>query len=42
VALLWGSTTPGTVVLFATRALWFHHGSTAFFEMIAAGFVACF
>ena len=29
-------------VLLAMLALWFHYGTTVFFEMIAAGFAACF
>ena len=40
--LLWGAVAMGTIVLLATLALWFHYGSTVFFEMIAAGFAACF
>ena len=31
-----------TIVLLASLALWFHYGTTVFFEMIAAGFAACF
>ena len=31
-----------TIVLLATFALWLHYGTTVFFEMIAAGFAACF
>jgi hypothetical protein len=41
-ALLWGGTALATIVLLATFALWFHYGTTVFFEMIAAGFAACF
>jgi hypothetical protein len=40
--LLWGATLLLTVVLLATCALWVHYGTTVFFEMIAAGFAACF
>ena len=40
--LLWGVTSLLTIVLLATFALWFHYGTTVFFEMIAAGFAACF
>jgi hypothetical protein len=40
--LLWGGVAMATVVLLATCALWFHYGTTVFFEMIAAGFAACF
>jgi hypothetical protein len=42
VALLWGGISLLTIVLLATFALWFHYGTTVFFEMIAAGFAACF
>jgi hypothetical protein len=41
-ALLWGVTSLVTMVLLASLALWFHYGTTVFFEMIAAGFAACF
>jgi hypothetical protein len=41
-ALLWGGTVLGTIALLATLALWFHYGTAVFFEMIAAGFAACF
>jgi cytochrome c-type biogenesis protein CcmH/NrfF len=40
--LLWGGVVLATIVLLATFALWFHYGTTVFFEMIAAGFAACF
>jgi hypothetical protein len=41
-ALLWGGTSLITILVFAALALWFHYGTTVFFEMIAAGFAACF
>ena len=41
-ALLWGVTALVTMLLLASLALWFHYGTTVFFEMIAAGFAACF
>ena len=41
-ALLWGVTSLVTILLLAALALWFHYGTTVFFEMIAAGFAACF
>jgi hypothetical protein len=41
-ALLWAGTALVTIVPLATLALWFHYGTTVFFEMIAAGFAACF
>ncbi len=40
--LLWAGTALVTILLLATFALWFHYGTTVFFEMIAAGFAACF
>ena len=40
--LLWGGVAIATIVLLAALALWFHYGTTVFFEMIAAGFAACF
>jgi hypothetical protein len=40
--LLWGGASLVTIVLLATCALWFRYGTTVFFEMIAAGFAACF
>jgi hypothetical protein len=40
--LLWGGTALLTSALLASLALWFHYGTTVFFEMIAAGFAACF
>jgi hypothetical protein len=41
-ALLWGGVALLTLVMLATLALWFHYGTAVFFEMIAAGFAACF
>lgn len=41
-ALLWGGTVLVVIVLLATSALWVRYGTTVFFEMIAAGFAACF
>jgi hypothetical protein len=41
-ALLWGLTSLVTIAMLAALALWFHYGTTVFFEMIAAGFAACF
>jgi len=41
-ALLWSGAVLATSVLLATFALWFHYGTTVFFEMISAGFAACF
>ena len=41
-AVLWGGSAALAIVLLATLALWFHYGTAVFFEMIAAGFAACF
>lgn len=41
VLLLTGAGVGGLVVLGAL-VLWFHYGSQVFFEMIRAGFAACF
>ncbi|WP_349643981.1 hypothetical protein [Bradyrhizobium sp. LTSPM299] len=40
--ILWGAAGIGGLALLAAVALWFHYGSTVFFEMIAAGISACF
>ena len=32
----------GAVLLLGTLALWFHYGTTVFFETIAAGIAGCF
>jgi hypothetical protein len=32
----------GTVLIGATLVLWAHYGAAVFFEIIAAGFAACF
>jgi hypothetical protein len=37
-----GGTALATIALLATFVLWFHYGTAVFFEMIAAGFAACF
>jgi hypothetical protein len=41
-AIVWSAAGLGAVVLLGAWALWFHYGSTVFFEMIAAGISACF
>jgi len=41
-ALLWGLAALVTILVLAALVLWFHYGTTVFFEMIAAGFAACF
>ncbi len=40
--LLWAGVATGAIVLLAALGLWFRYGTTVFFEMIAAGFAACF
>lgn len=32
----------GGAILAATLALWAYHGTTVFFEMVQAGWMACF
>jgi len=32
----------GVVALLGALVLWFHYGTTVFFEMIASGISACF
>jgi hypothetical protein len=41
-AIVWGAAGLGTLALCGAAALWFHYGTTLFFEMIAAGISACF
>ena len=41
-AIVWGAAVLGAVVLLGAAVLWFHYGTTVFFEMIAAGISACF
>lgn len=40
--IVWGAAGLGGLVLLGALALWFHYGSTVFFEMISAGISACF
>jgi hypothetical protein len=42
VAVIWGGVTLCAVATLAALALWYHYGTTVFFEMIAAGVSACF
>ncbi len=37
-----GSAALGAMALAGALALWFHYGTTVFFEMIASGISACF
>jgi hypothetical protein len=41
-AVATGAATLGAVLLLGALALWFHYGTTVFFETIAAGISACF
>jgi hypothetical protein len=40
--IVWGAAGLGTVAVLAAATLWFHYGTTVFFEMISAGVAACF
>jgi hypothetical protein len=41
-ALAVGGVVLGAAILLAALALWFHYGTTVFFEMIASGIATCF
>ena len=41
-AIVAGSAVLGAAVLLGTMALWFHYGTTVFFDMITSGVAACF
>jgi len=41
-AIVWGAAGLGALVVVGAAALWFHYGTTVFYEMIAAGISACF
>jgi hypothetical protein len=41
-AIVWGAAGLGGVLMLGALALWFHYGTTVFFEMIAYGIAACF
>jgi hypothetical protein len=41
-AIAAGAASLGTVLLLGALSLWFHYGTTVFFETIAAGISACF
>jgi hypothetical protein len=41
-AIVTGAAILGAVLLLGALALWFHYGTTVFFETIAAGISACF
>jgi hypothetical protein len=40
--IAWGGAGLGGVVLLGALVLWFHYGTSVFFEMIASGVSACF
>ncbi|WP_213285532.1 hypothetical protein [Bradyrhizobium sp. sGM-13] len=42
VAIGWSAAGLGALAVLGAAALWFHYGTTVFFEMIAAGISACF
>jgi hypothetical protein len=41
-AIAWGAAGLGGLALLGAAGLWFHYGTTVFFETIAAGVSACF
>ena len=41
-AIVWGAASLGALAVCGATALWFHYGTTVFFEMIVAGISACF
>ena len=41
-AIVAGAAGLGAALLLAALVLWFHYGTTVFFEMIASGISACF
>ncbi len=41
-AMVVGGGALGAAILLGTLALWFHYGTTVFFETIASGISACF
>ena len=40
--IAWGAAGLGVLALLGAAGLWFHYGTTVFFETIAAGVSACF
>jgi hypothetical protein len=40
--IVWGAAGVGALVVLGAASLWFHYGTTVFFEMISAGISACF
>jgi hypothetical protein len=41
-AIVMGAAGLGAILVFGALVLWFHYGTTVFFEMIASGIAACF
>jgi hypothetical protein len=41
-AIVMGAAGLGAILVFGAMVLWFHYGTTVFFEMIASGIAACF
>ncbi len=42
IAIIWGGAGLAGLAALGATALWFHYGTTVFFEMVASGFSACF
>lgn len=40
--IVWGAAGLGALTVLGAASLWFHYGTTVFFEMITAGISACF
>ena len=40
--IVWSAAGVGALAVLGAAALWFHYGTTVFFEMISAGISACF
>jgi len=41
-ALVWGGAALCAIATLAVLALWYHYGTTVFFEMVSSGISACF
>ena len=41
-AIVWGGAGLASLSMLGALALWFHYGTTVFFEMISSGIAACF
>jgi hypothetical protein len=40
--IVWSAVVLGALIVLGAAALWMQYGTAVFFEMIAAGFAACF